>query len=258
MAQKRDVWRRWKEGQSLHEIGRAFGRNHGAIYFLLSLHGGIVPAARRRSPRTLTMAEREVISRGIAMGSSIREIARGLKRAGSTVSREVVRHGVRPLYRATEADRQAWQSALRPKVCRLAIHRKLRKVVAGKLILDWSPEQISGWLKSQYPHDENLRVSHETIYRSLFIQARGVLKQELVRHLRSQRRIRRSRDASVHGHSQGKIVDAIFHPRATCGGGRSCHSWPLGGRSVAWNTQQPRGHAGRASFAFLHVGESTR
>jgi IS30 family transposase len=209
VAQKRDVWRRWKAGQSLHEIGRAFGRNHGAIYFLLSLHGGIVPAARRRSPRTLTMAEREVISRGIATGSSIREIARGLKRAGSTVSREVVRHGGRPLYRATEADRQAWQSALRPKVCRLAIHRKLRKVVAGKLILDWSPEQISGWLKSQYPHDENLRVSHETIYRSLFIQARGVLKQELIQHLRTKRRIRRSRHASVHGHSQGKIVDAI-------------------------------------------------
>jgi IS30 family transposase len=209
VAQKRDVWRRWKAGQSLHEIGRAFGRNHGAIYFLLSLHGGIVPAARRRLPRTLTMAEREVISRGIATGSSIREIARGLKRAGSTVSREVVRHGGRPLYRATEADRQAWQSALRPKVCRLAIHRKLRKVVAGKLILDWSPEQISGWLKSQYPHDENLRVSHETIYRSLFIQARGVLKQELIQHLRTKRRIRRSRHASVHGHSQGKIVDAI-------------------------------------------------
>jgi IS30 family transposase len=209
VAQKRDVWKRWKAGQSLHEIGRAFGRNHGAIYFLLSLHGGIVSAARRRSPRTLTLAEREVISRGIATGSSIREIARGLKRAGSTVSREVVRHGGRPLYRATEADRQAWQSALRPKVCRLAIHRKLRKVVASKLILDWSPEQISGWLKNQFPQDQTMRVSHETIYRSLFIQARGVLKQELIQHLRTKRRIRRSRHASVHGHSQGKIVDAI-------------------------------------------------
>jgi IS30 family transposase len=209
IRQKRDVWRRWKAGQSLHEIGRAFGRNHGAIYFLLSLHGGMVPAARRRSPRTLTMAEREAISRGLATGSSIREIARGLKRAGSTVSREVVRHGGRPLYRATEADRRAWQSALRPKLCRLAIHRKLRKVVASKLILDWSPEQISGWLKNQFPQDPTMHVSHETIYRSLFIQARGVLKKELIQHLRTKRRIRRSRHARDRGHHCGQIVDAL-------------------------------------------------
>jgi IS30 family transposase len=119
------------------------------------------------------------------------------------------RLGGPPLYRASEADQQAWDSALRPKVCLLAVHSKLQEIVAGKLILDWSPEQISGWLKTQYPNDASLRVSHETIYRSLFIQARGVLKQELVKHLRSQRRIRRSRHASVHGHSQGRIVDAV-------------------------------------------------
>ena len=208
-TQKADLWSRWKAGQSLHEIGRAFGKEHAVIHFLLARHGGIAPPARRRSLRTLTLAEREDISRGIAGGSSLREIARGLQRAVSTVSREVARHGGRPQYRANDADQQAWESAWRPKTCRLAIHEQLRTIVASKLILDWSPEQISGWLKNQYPQDGSLRVSHETIYRSLFIQARGVLKQELVKHLRSQRRIRRSRHAGVRGQSRGQIVDAI-------------------------------------------------
>jgi len=207
--QRAELWSRWKAGQSLQEIGRALGKDHVVIHFLLARHGGIAPAVRRRSRRALTLAEREDISCGIAGGDSIREIARRLRRVASTVSREVARHGGRAQYRASEADQQAWNSALRPKPCRLALHRHLRKLVASKLLLDWSPEQISGWLKSQYPHDASLRVSHETIYRSLFIQARGVLKQELVKHLRSQRRIRRSRHASVHGHSQGRIVDAV-------------------------------------------------
>jgi IS30 family transposase len=140
--QKADIWRRWKAGESLHEIGRAFGKDHGSIQFLLSQHGGIVPSVRRRSPRTLTLAEREDISRGIASGSSIREIARGLQRAASTVSREVVRHGGRPLYRANQADQQAWKLALRPKSCLLAKHRKLGTIVASKLILDWSPDRF--------------------------------------------------------------------------------------------------------------------
>jgi len=208
-AQRTDLWRRWKAGQSLHEIGRAFGKSHVSIQFILSQHGGIVPAARRRSLLTLTLAEREDISRGIASGSSIRDIAKGLQRAASTVSREVARHGGRPQYRASEADQQAWQSALRPKVCLLAVHSKLQEIVASKLVLDWSPQQISGWLKIQYPEDESMRVSHETIYRSLFIQARGVLKKELIGHLRSKRRIRRSRHASDSGHRSGQIVDAI-------------------------------------------------
>jgi IS30 family transposase len=207
--QRIDVWRRWKAGESLHEIGRAFGKNHGSIRFLLAQRGGIVPAVRRRCPRTLTVAEREEISRGIASGWSIREIAKGLQRAVSTVSREVARHGGRPLYRASEADRQAWESALRPKVCLLAIDEKLRTIVASKLILDWSPEQISKWLKVHYPNNESMRVSHETIYRSLFIQARGVLKKELVQHLRSKRLIRRSRHSRAAGQSRGQIVDAI-------------------------------------------------
>ena len=208
-SQRTDMWSGWKAGQSLHEIGRAFGKDHVSIQFMLSQHGGIVPAARRRSLLTLTRAEREDISRGIASGSSIREIAKGLKRAVATVSREVARHGGRTLYRAREADHRAWESALRPKVCLLANHVKLQEIVANKLILDWSPEQISGWLKIQYPEDESMRVSHETIYRSLFMQARGVLKKELIQHLRFQRRIRRSRHARDSGHRSGQIVDAI-------------------------------------------------
>src|SRR6201993_229642 len=167
------------------------------------------PPIRRRSPSSLTLEEREDISRGIACGSSIRGIARGLHRCASTISREVARHGRRAQYRANEADQQAWESALRPKPCLLATHTTLREIVASKLMQDWSPEQVSGWLKWQFPKDEGLRVSHETIYRSLFLQARGALKKELIQHLRSQRRIRRSRHSSVHGHSQGKIVDAI-------------------------------------------------
>ena len=207
--QRADMWRRWKAGQSLHEIGRAFSKDHVSIQFMLAQHGGIAPAARQRSALTLTLAERENISRGIACGSSIREIARRLQRAVSTVSREVARHGGRPLYRATDADQHAWDSALRPKRCLLALHVKLQEIVAGKLMLDWSPEQVSGWLKSEYPEDESMRVSHETIYRSLFIQARGVLKKELIQHLRFKRRIRRSRHARDSGHHKGQIVDAI-------------------------------------------------
>src|SRR6202158_1088346 len=136
-------------------------------------------------------------------------IAKVRERAVWRVSGEVARHGGRPLYRANEADQQAWESALRPKECFLAIHVKLQRIVARKLILDWSPEQISGWLKIQYPQDESMRVSHETIYRSLFIQARGVLKKELIGHLRSKRRIRRSRQSRDSGHRCGQIVDAV-------------------------------------------------
>jgi IS30 family transposase len=208
-GQRVEVWRRWKAGESLHAIGRAVGKAHVVVNFLLKRHGGIAPSARRRSRQALTLAEREDISRGMASGCPMRIIAQRLRRAPSTVSREVARHGGRAKYRANEADQQAWESALRPKPCRLATHSHLQEIVTSKLLQDWSPEQISGWLKRDYPNDESLRVSHETIYRSLFIQARGVLKKELIQHLRSKRRIRRSRHASIHGHSQGKIVDAI-------------------------------------------------
>jgi IS30 family transposase len=207
--QKAELWKRWKAGQSLHEIGRALGKDHVVVHFVLARYGGIAPPTRRRSRRVLTLAEREDISRGIASGRSARVVAQSLHRAPSTVSREIARHGGRTQYRASGANQQAWDSALRPKPCRLATHAALREIVAGKLVQDWSPQQISGWLKMEYPNDPSLRLSHETIYRSLFIQARGALKQELIQHLRSKRRIRRSRNFSVHGHSQGRIVDAI-------------------------------------------------
>jgi IS30 family transposase len=208
-SEKSDIWRRWKAGETLHEIGRAFDKPHSSIRCLLLPRGGIPPAIRRRSRLALTRSEREDISRGIASRSSIRDIAKGLQRAASTVSREVVRHGGRPEYRAHEADDQAWESALRPKKCLLALHRRLREIVASKLILKWSPEQISGWLKNEYPKDKTMRVSHETIYRSLFIQARGVLKKELMDHLRTKRRMRRSQHSRIFKDSRGRIADAI-------------------------------------------------
>ena len=192
LTQRTEIWSRWRSGQSLHEIGRAFGKPHSSIRCLLLPCGGIPPAARRHSGLTLTLAEREDISRGIASGSSICKIARHLDRAASTVSREVTRHGGRPAYRAYEADDQAWESALHPR---------LREVVASKLILDWWPEQISGWLRTHYPADESMRVSYETVYRRLFNQARGVLKKELMDHLR---RMRRSRYATVGRSPDGK------------------------------------------------------
>jgi Helix-turn-helix domain len=138
--QKCDVWRRWKAGQTLHEIVRAFGKDRNSIRGVVTRHGGIVPAVRRRALLALALREREEISRGLASGSSFREIAKGLERAVSTVSREVARHGGRPAYRASQADGEAWQSALRPKRCLLSIHLQLRNIVASKLILDWSPK----------------------------------------------------------------------------------------------------------------------
>ena len=207
--EKNEIWRRWKAGQTLHEIGRAFDKPHSSIRCLLLPRGGIPPKARRRSRLAITRAEREDISRGIASGSSIREIARHLDRAASTVGREVTRHGGRPNYRAHEADDHAWESALRPKKCLLALHPRLREIVTSKLLLDWSPKQISGWLKTEYPKDEGMRVSHETIYRSLFIQARGVLRKELLDHLRTKRRMRRSQHAHIFKDSRGQIPNAI-------------------------------------------------
>jgi len=140
---KREIWSRWKAGQTLHEIGRAYGKRHNTIRAVLLPRGGILPVARRRSRLALTFAEREDISRGMASGSSIREIASCLHRAASTVSREIARHGGRSIYRAYDADQQAWNAALRPKLCLLSVSSELRDLVASRLILDWSPEQIA-------------------------------------------------------------------------------------------------------------------
>ena len=176
---------------------------------MLSAHGGIAPPTRRRSGRVLTLAQREEISRGLSAGDSIRAIAAGLDRAPSTVSREVRRNGGLGRYRAAEADARAWRRARRPKRCKLAMRPRLRHIVAAKLLLEWSPEQIAGWLRWRFPDDGEMYVSHETIYRSLFIQARGVLRTELQEHLRSRRVMRRSRKADTAGEGRGQIIDAV-------------------------------------------------
>lgn len=209
LSQKADLWQRWKEGQSLSEIGVALGKHAGSIHGVLSSNGGIFRASRRRSDLALTLPEREEISRGISSGESIRQIAIRLERAPSSISREIARNGGPKKYRATVADSAAWERALRPKLCRLELNRELQRVVAEQLSLDWSPEQISGWLRVQFPDDETMRISHETIYRSLFIQARGVLKKELVKHLRTNRMMRRSKKASSEGQPRGQIIDAV-------------------------------------------------
>jgi IS30 family transposase len=208
-ADRVDLWRRWKEGQSLSEIGRALGKAPGSVHGVLSASGGIAPSPRRRSPRSLSLAEREEISRGVSAGASIRAIAVQLGRAPSTVSREVARNGGASKYRATTADDRAWKLGRRPKPCKLAVNRRLQQLVASRLRANWSPEQISGWLKVQFPRDERMRVSHETIYRSLFIQARGVLRKELQEHLRTRRVMRRSKLANTAGQQRGQIVDAV-------------------------------------------------
>lgn len=208
-AESSEIWDRWQRGDALKLIGRAFGRHSSAIFAHLKPTGGIRPALRRRSARMLSLAEREEISRGLARGVSLRSIAASLGRAASTVSRELRRNGGNERYRAASADRRAWDRALRPKPCKLAMHEPLRRIVAGKLEQNWSPEQIAGWLRRTYPDDEAYRVSHETIYRSLFVQARGVLKKELQAHLRSQRAIRRSRHATAKGDQRGRIVGAV-------------------------------------------------
>lgn len=207
--EKADLWRRWQSGESVADICRALNKYEGSIHRVLAARGGIVPATRRRSPTSLSLGEREHISRGIAANSSIRQIASHIGRAPSTVCREIARHGGRARYRASEADLQAWDSARRPKPCRLASRPRLRWEVARKLKRNWSPEQISGWLKVEYPDDEDMHVSHEAIYRSLFIQARGVLKKELMGHLREVRAMRRSRDRGAYVENRGKIVDAV-------------------------------------------------
>ena len=208
-AESAEVWDRWQRGEGLSLIGRVFDRSSGAIFQHLKPHGGIRPVPRRRSRRVLSLDDREEISRGVAAGLSLRAIASSLRRAPSTVSRELKRNGGQRRYRAAAADSRAWDRALRPKLCKLARHEELRQLVAARLSENWSPEQIAGWLKHTYPDDEAYRVSHETIYRSLFVQARGVLKKDLQAHLRSGRAIRRSRHASSKGDSRGSLTDII-------------------------------------------------
>jgi IS30 family transposase len=208
-AEKTELWDRWQRGESLKAIGRAFGKESSSIYFQVSPHGGIRPAPRYRSRLALTLSERETISRGIAAHQSTRSMAKLLGRPPSTVCREIKRNGGYGRYRAAQADAQAWVRARRPKHCKLVTHPWLRQIVARKLRLHWSPEQIAGWLKRAHPGEERFQVSHETIYRSLFVQARGVLKKELLLHLRSKRTMRRPGPAKWKDDARGQIKDIV-------------------------------------------------
>ena len=208
-SQKALMWDRWRKGESLQQIAQLFDRNHSSIQHILAETGGIRPAPRCRSRLALTLAEREEISRSVAAGYSLRSIAAQLGRAPSTISREIRRNGGQRSYRASQADEAAWDRTRRPKPCKLAENRTLAAIVAGKLQWQWSPEQIAGWLKRTYPDDESYQVSHETIYRSLFIQARGALKKELLEHLRRTRAMRRSRHHTQKTGDHGRITDAV-------------------------------------------------
>ncbi len=208
-AQLSNIWDRWQRGETLNAIGRVFDRPSSSIFSLLVPTGGIRPARRTRSQLALSLSEREEISRGLVATQSLRHIANRLNRAPSTISREVSRNGGLVQYRATNADGNAWDRARRPKPCKLAMHPTLRRRVATKLKQNWSPDQIAGWLKHTYPGEAHKQVSHEIIYRSLFIQARGVLKKELQQHLRTQRAIRRSRQHSLKHKGLGKMTNAV-------------------------------------------------
>jgi len=206
---KQIIWSRWQEGQSLSEIGRALDRAPASIFGYLRQHGGIQPSQRRRASASLSLDEREDISRYLSAGTSIRGIAGLLGRCPSTISREVARNGGIARYRAVQAEQAAWRRAERPKQCFLAVNVKLQRLVTSKLSQDWSPEQVAGWLKRSYPDDSNMRVSHETIYKSLYIQARGVLKKELQYHLRTKRKFRQSKHSNLKGNVRGQIIDGV-------------------------------------------------
>lgn len=208
-AQRAEIWDRWQRGESMSSIGRRFDRESSSVFSVISPSGGIRPPERKRGRQALSLAEREEISRGLSAGVALRSIARGLARAPSTISREIKRNGGPGRYRAAASDQAAWDRGLRPKVCKLACEPALCCAVSAKLRRKWSPEQIAGWLRRAFPGELHRQVSHETIYRSLYIQARGVLKKELLEHLRARRTIRRSRHASLKRHGLGQIKDMV-------------------------------------------------
>jgi IS30 family transposase len=207
--QRAEIWERWQRGESMRSIGRVFDRQSSSVFSVISPTGGIRPPDRRRGRSALSLSEREEISRGLSSKQSLRAIARQLRRAPSTISREVRHNGGRAEYRATTSDQAAWDRALRPKMCKLACHPTLARAVSAKLRRKWSPEQVAGWLKRAFPGEACKQVSHETIYRSLYIQARGVLKKELLAHLRAKRTVRRSKHASQKRNGNGQIKDAV-------------------------------------------------
>ena len=206
LSRNAELWRLWAKGFSLEQIGRALGKPAGSIYMAAASCGGIAPPERRRAAKALNLSEREEISRGIAGGLSIQRMARQMGRSPSTVSREITRNGGVRSYRAQAADEAAWTRACRPKRCKLSSLPKLREEVARQLRQNWSPEQIARRLKAEHPHDSEMRVSHETIYQTLFVQARGVFRKELTEHLRRSGYIRRAKKLQTPGRG---IVDAI-------------------------------------------------
>lgn len=208
-AQRSEMWDRWQRGESMSSIGRAFNRESSSVYSVLSPTGGIRPPPRKRSRLALTLSEREEISRGVALQLSLRAIAAQLERSPSTISREINRNGGYYHYRATDAEQATWGRALRPKRCKLAGNKRLTRIIAKQLQLQWAPQQIAGWLKREYPGNEDYHVSHETIYKSLYIQSRGALKKELLQYLRSKRVMRRARKSSLKGQGLGKITNAV-------------------------------------------------
>src|SRR5680860_558444 len=204
------VWAQYATGQLPFEIGRSMGRPPDAIYQMIRKTGGIRPAARVRSARQLSLAEREEISRWLAAGVSCRSIATTLRRSPSTITREVNRNGGRAGYRAVAADRAAWKASARPKVCKLAARPDLAVVVTKRLKKRWAPQQIAGWLRRIHPDDPEQWVSHETIYRSLFVQTKGVLNHELTGYLRTKRVMRRPRGANrFKSKTMGQIADMV-------------------------------------------------
>jgi len=205
IAQRTELWERWRQGEAASAIARALGSSPTSIGYIVHHRGGFSPPVRQCAKYSLSLVEREEISRALARGDSYRHIGRQLDRAASTISREVQRNGGRGVYRAARAEQATWDRAKRPKPCKLAMQPRLRGIVADKLKLAWSPEQIAGWLKRRYPQDKSLQVSHETIYRSLFVQGRGLLKRELLKHLRSGRKVRHGRPAS----GRSSIVDPV-------------------------------------------------
>ena len=207
--QRAEIWDRWQRGESMSSIGRVFDRQSSSVFSVISPTGGIRPPDRKRGKLALSLSEREEISRGLSLEHSLRAIARQLRRSPSTISREVRRNGGSAGYRAVASDQAAWDRALRPKQCKLACHPSLSRTVSAKLRRKWSPEQIAGWLKRAFPGEAQKQVSHETIYRSLYIQARGVLKKELLEHLRARRTVRRSRHASLKRNGLGQIKNAV-------------------------------------------------
>ncbi len=214
VQERRELWRRWEEGESVTEIGRALERLPGTIHAVLSERGGVIPRHRCRRVSALSVFEREQISRGLVAGVSVRSIAQGLARAPSTISREITRNGGREAYRAQAAEERFERLACRPQACKLSRNTVLCDLVASKLKKNWSPQQISAWLVMAYPDDDSLRVSPETIYLTLFVQARGALKRELVSHLRRVKSLRRPRTAKRGSGRQGQIVDAVsIHER---------------------------------------------